>query len=213
VLRSLQRIRWFACLQDCLLTLTCHLAHNDWYFSTNTNFLIRLIFLYKYKLPLFDVLFAFVCFGWYLPGRISPISLRNMTVDFKSWNASCRGSNGWVRPPSCCWPQHPSLSRPVPFKVCLEEGRNTPRPHRRPAFLPCHHDSPPFLPHRYSRPEKTRLSRFPSKSPVQNPKHMKKNPETGFEFCLERWFYYIRIKKDERQGKNVTLQLWCTVTR
>ena len=22
-----QRIRWFACLQDCLLTLTCHLAH------------------------------------------------------------------------------------------------------------------------------------------------------------------------------------------
>jgi hypothetical protein len=29
----------------------------------------------------------------------------------------------------------------------------------------------------------------------------------------DRWFYYIRIKKDERQGKNVTLELWWTVRR
>ena len=29
----------------------------------------------------------------------------------------------------------------------------------------------------------------------------------------KRWFYYIRIKKGESQGENVTLELWCTVSR
>jgi hypothetical protein len=43
-----------------------------------------------------------------------------------------------VLSPSCCWPQHPSLSRPVLFNFC--------HPLRRPVFLARHHVSPPFFP-------------------------------------------------------------------
>ena len=51
-----------------------------------------------------------------------------------------------VLPPSCCWPQHPSLSRPVPFKVC--GGKEGTRPARADAL----HSLRANMPHLLSSP-------------------------------------------------------------
>jgi hypothetical protein len=44
-------------------------------------------------------------------------------------------------------------------------------------------------------------------------KKKKLSVEEGKNVCLLWWFYYSRIKEVESQGENVTLELWCTVSR